>query len=252
MPRAWLAVAIATTTATRTLRIFLKSQSYWLALSPSAAEPQRSPAYSLAKLFLVGNSSSFWCGDYGCLARRRGCRIRGYPAIMDARCETVGCLRVDRSLLNDAAEHELQMLGRAVEPVIEVDVAARGVDIVAPKQAGDSSSGPNAFRRAGRPRQLCCRLSIFLHGLLGRFLRGLLGGLLIAVLLLWLLLALRLFRRLCSPPDCCADAGIEHMRKRPTAATAVADEMVQRSMELSLGWKSDISPTNPPKFSTDR
>ena len=64
---------------------------------------------------------------------------------------------------NDAAKHELQMLGRATEAVVEIDVAARGVDVVAPQQAGDPAAGPDAFGAPAEleawPRPPCIRRS---------------------------------------------------------------------------------------------
>ena len=94
------------------------------------------------------------------------------------------------------------MLRRAAEAVVKIDVAAGGVDVVAPQEARDPPAGPDAFRRPCRARQLRRRLFVFLDGL-GRFLLlglSLLGRLLIALGLLGgLLLALGLFGGLLLP-----------------------------------------------------
>ena len=75
------------------------------------------------------------------------------------------------------------MLRRAAEAVVEVDVAARGVHVVAPQQARDAPPGPHAFGRAGGARELRFGLLVF-GDRLGRFLLlglGLIGGLLVAL-----------------------------------------------------------------------
>ena len=187
---------------------------------------------SLPKLFLVRNGSGFCCRADRCLARCRCCFLWCDPAVVDAGREPVRGLWIDWSLFNHAAKHQLQMLGRAIEAIVEVDVAARGVDVVAPQQTGDAPSGPNAFGRAGRARQLLRRLFIFADGLVGGLLLGLLGRLLIALgLSLLLLLALRLFGRLLLPAGLRPKRRTEDSRKTPPAIRAAAGDIVQRSME---------------------
>src|SRR6185369_17088745 len=102
------------------------------------------------------------------------------PAVVDARRELVRRLWIDRALLDDAAKRELQMLGRATEAVVQVDVAAGGIDVVAPEQALDARPGPYALRCAGRASELLRRLLIFGPLLALR----LLGRLLLSALLL--------------------------------------------------------------------
>src|SRR5512147_3105365 len=90
------------------------------------------------------------------------------------------------------------MLRRAAETVVKIDVAARGIHVVAPEEARDAPPGPHAFRRAGGACELGLGFLIFSDGL-GRFLLlglGLTGGLLVAGLLGRLLIALRLLWRL--------------------------------------------------------
>src|SRR5512143_653847 len=129
---------------------------------------------------------------------------------MYARGETIGSLRVDRSLLDDATECRLEMLRRAAEAVVEIDVAARGFHVVAPQQAHDAPARPHAFGRARGDRELRFGLLVF-GDRLGRFLLlglGLVGGLLVALFLLaWRLgLPLLLSRSaplvLCRSRDC--------------------------------------------------
>ena len=89
------------------------------------------------------------------------------------------------------------MLRGAVEAIVEIDIAARGIDVIAPQQAGKAASGPDTFGRTRRARELGRGLFIFLHGLVDFLLRGLLGCLLVALrFALLLLLALRLLGRL--------------------------------------------------------
>lgn len=86
------------------------------------------------------------------------------------------------------------MLGRATEAVVQVDVAAGGIDVVAPEQALDAPPGPYALRCAGLATELLRRLFIFVDRLLLSLLLGL--GLLGRLLIVGPLLALRLLGRL--------------------------------------------------------
>jgi hypothetical protein len=51
---------------------------------------------------------------------------------VDAAAEAFGRLRVDIALTDQAAERRLDMPAGAAEPVIEVEVAKSGIEIVPP------------------------------------------------------------------------------------------------------------------------
>src|SRR5262245_30092895 len=172
---------------------------------PPAAAAEYSAAPPKLIFLVKGSRRLVRYGPTLCCCRcRRCCRRRlvltravgRHPATMNSRCQTVGGLRVDWTLLHHASECEPQMVLRATEPVVEPDVTIRRVDIVTPQQARDAPPGPDAFRRTRRTGQLGLRLFIFGDGLgLGFMLRsGRVGGLL--PLFGRLLFALGLLRRL--------------------------------------------------------
>src|SRR6185312_10932273 len=68
---------------------------------------------------------------------------------------------------DQAAERGLDMAGRTAEPVVQIEVAKRRLDIVAPQQADDAAAEPDAFRIAGRSVHGLLDLGILLD-LLGR------------------------------------------------------------------------------------
>ena len=72
---------------------------------------------------------------------------------MHAAVERVGRLRIDVALPHEAAECRLDVAGRAAEPVVQIEVAEGGIEIVAPEQAHHAPSEPQAFRIGGRPAQ---------------------------------------------------------------------------------------------------
>ena len=57
---------------------------------------------------------------------------------------------------HDASERFLNVCSRAIEAIIKVEVAERGVKIITPQEAYDASSEPNAFRLTGCARQEPC------------------------------------------------------------------------------------------------
>jgi len=58
---------------------------------------------------------------------------------VNARIQTFGGFRVDVALSHDASERFLNVRGRAIEAIIKVEVAERGVEIIAPQQAYHTS-----------------------------------------------------------------------------------------------------------------
>src|SRR5665213_1848682 len=57
------------------------------------------------------------------------------PASMDTAIEGVLGLGIDRSLAYQTAESGLNMRTRAAKPVVEVEMAEGGVEVIPPKQA---------------------------------------------------------------------------------------------------------------------
>ena len=93
------------------------------------------------------------------------------PAGIDPTVEAVGGLRIDAAgVQNQAPERSLNVVAGAAETVIEVEVAKRGFEVVAPQQAHHSSAEPHAFWIAGRTADLLLGLGILID--LGRFLGG--------------------------------------------------------------------------------
>ena len=117
-------------------------------------------------------------------ARRLGggrLRSAARPGLSQQACtrpfRRVRRLRIDVALPDQAAESRLDMGARAAEPVVEVEMAEGGVEIVPPKQADHPAAEPDAFRVAGRPGEdagglgdLVDLLLAFLGGVGGRFL----------------------------------------------------------------------------------
>ena len=86
-------------------------------------------------------------------------------------------LGVDVALAHQAAESGLDMGARAAKPVVKVEMAEGGVEVVPPEQADHPAAEPDAFRVAGRAGQqargfgdLVDLLLAFLGGFGGRFL----------------------------------------------------------------------------------
>ena len=68
---------------------------------------------------------------------------------MDAAVEGFGDLRIDgRAEAYHATERRLDMATGAAEPLVKVEMTERGVEVVAPHQANDAPSKPDAFRVA--------------------------------------------------------------------------------------------------------
>src|SRR5215472_3231608 len=80
-------------------------------------------------------------------------RIRVDPAAVHPAIEGVGRLGIDVSLAHEAAKGRLDVTGWTAEPVVKIEMAKRGIKIIAPKQAYHSSPQPKAFRVGGRPSQ---------------------------------------------------------------------------------------------------
>ena len=125
------------------------------------------------------------------------------------------------------------MIRGAPEAVVEIDVAARRIDVVAPEQARDAPARPHAFGRAGGMRKLRRRLVVFGFRAGRRLLLGL-GRVLCLLLAFWLLLALlRLFGRLLFAAGLLGEGRLPGRRARAVATRAEAVKLMQCSMEVS-------------------
>ena len=70
---------------------------------------------------------------------------------MDAAVQASRHLGIDLAAKpGQAAERRLDVAAGAAEPVVEIEVAERGIEIVAPHQAHHAAAEPDAFRVAGR------------------------------------------------------------------------------------------------------
>src|SRR5262249_25158196 len=99
---------------------------------------------------------------------------RGEAAGGHPHADTVDGLLVDFTLAHHAAESLLQMVAGTAEPVVKLELAQRGVEVVAPQQADHPAAGPHAFRLSGGARQEPGRLGKLVELLL--LLLGRVGG----------------------------------------------------------------------------
>src|SRR5579859_7575188 len=109
-------------------RMHFRLSDWW-----RSSAPQRALAEQVARdawrSFIGG---PVWRGSGGRRRRRRAGRVD--PAGTDPAVEAVGRLGVDAVGMQDqAAERRLDMTGRAAEAVIEIEVAKRRLDVVAPQ-----------------------------------------------------------------------------------------------------------------------
>jgi hypothetical protein len=68
-----------------------------------------------------------------------------HPARQAVRSFWVECAKA-----GEAAKGSLNVSARTAEPVIQIEMPERGVQIVAPHQSNDATAEPNAFRITGR------------------------------------------------------------------------------------------------------
>jgi hypothetical protein len=76
---------------------------------------------------------------------------------------------IDVTLAYHATESGLNMRARAAEPVVKVEMAEGGIEVVAPKQADHAATEPDAFRVAGRAGEHARRLGYLVDALLAVF-----------------------------------------------------------------------------------
>jgi hypothetical protein len=104
-------------------------------------------------------------GGSGGLSGRRRLRlcIRIDPAAVHPAVQAGRHLGVDQSAKpRQASERRLDVAARAAEPVVQVEMAERGVEIVEPHQAHDPSTKPDTFRISGGPVEDLGRLDEFI------------------------------------------------------------------------------------------
>ena len=119
----------------------------------------------------------------------RGSRLEGgiFPAFIDELIERVGRLLVflvDAALADDAAETDLNMLGRTAEPVIQLKVTEGGVEVVLPHQADRAYAEPDTLAPGSRAGHGAGCLGYFVAacGIPGGLPLAGRGGLLLAIL----------------------------------------------------------------------
>jgi hypothetical protein len=84
-------------------------------------------------------------------------------------------LWINVALSHNAPERGLNMLAGASKTIVQIEMAKRGVEIVAPKQSDHTAAEPDTFRVAGRTADLRRRFGEFIDPAL-RVFRGI-GGL---------------------------------------------------------------------------
>ena len=73
---------------------------------------------------------------------------------MDPGAQTFRRLRIDGAFSHHAPERGLNVLPGAAEPVVQIEMAEGGVEIVTPQQVDDAPAEPDALRIAGRTAHL--------------------------------------------------------------------------------------------------
>jgi hypothetical protein len=102
---------------------------------------------------------------------------------MYTSAQAFGCFGVDGAKAHETPECRLNVAARAAKAVVKVEMAKRGVEIVAPHQNHHAAAEPDAFRVSGRAidglRSLdeLIGLALTVPGGIGRRGRGCRGGL---------------------------------------------------------------------------
>jgi hypothetical protein len=81
---------------------------------------------------------------------------------MNTTAQAVRRFRVDRAKTDQASKCRLDVTAGAAEPVIQIEVTERGVQIVAPHQDDDAPAKPDAFRVSSRAAERLRRLNEFI------------------------------------------------------------------------------------------
>ena len=113
-------------------------------------------------------------GGRGCRGSRRQADLgrRIDPASVDSGGEAFGSLGVRISEPDNATERGLDLTRRTAEPVIQLHMPERSIEIIAVKESDGAPAEPHAFGLAGRAVQQFGRLGNLVY-LLGAFrLRG--------------------------------------------------------------------------------
>ncbi|MEA2899013.1 MAG: hypothetical protein QOJ84_4628 [Bradyrhizobium sp.] len=81
---------------------------------------------------------------------------------MNTSTQAFWCFGVDGAKAHEAPERRLNVAAGAAKPVIQIEVAERGVEIVAPHQNHHAAAEPDAFRVSGRAIDGLRRLDEFI------------------------------------------------------------------------------------------
>ncbi|EJW11701.1 hypothetical protein A33M_2898 [Rhodovulum sp. PH10] len=125
--------------------------------------------------------------------RSLGDEIGVQPAPVDTGVDVAGLL-IQRTKSHDAPERILNVTAGTAESVVQIEMAKRRVEVVAPHQADHPLAEPDAFGIGGRPLQSLAGLDRLVGARLALGL-GRVGGAALRSLLLRLRLGLRLRRR---------------------------------------------------------
>jgi hypothetical protein len=96
----------------------------------------------------------------GSRSLRLGARVD--PAGMNTSAQAFRCFGVDGAKAHEAPERRLNVAAGAAEPVVQIEMAERGVEIVAPHQNHHAAAEPDAFRVSGRAIDRLRRLDEFI------------------------------------------------------------------------------------------
>jgi hypothetical protein len=88
---------------------------------------------------------------------------------VNAGVKGIGGLWIDAALPHHAAESLLQVGGRAAEPVVKVEMAEGGIEVIAPEEAHDPPPKPHTFRIARRAGNLPARFRKLIDAALAAF-----------------------------------------------------------------------------------
>ena len=80
---------------------------------------------------------------------------------MDPAAQAIGHLGIDRSEAYQTTKSCLDMAARATKPVVKIEMAERGVEVVAPHQNHYPAAEPNAFGVSSRAVNGLCRFHEF-------------------------------------------------------------------------------------------
>jgi hypothetical protein len=84
------------------------------------------------------------------------------PAGMNTSAQAFRCFGVDGAKAHETPERRLNVAAGAAKPVVQIEMAEGGVEIVAPHQDHHAAAEPDAFRVSGRAIEGLRRLDEFI------------------------------------------------------------------------------------------